>query len=420
MNVKVCGGGMFYWWEIGALERLDKNVTYKFYTISCGSIATVFYLSNIKFETIIKSTEQFISDNNIKSFYNLYPILDKWLNKCLPENIHQLCNQTLNICTFNILSLKTIITNTFSSKQHLINTLISSINLPIHPKFFYNFYNNFSIDHITNVITNIHFDIIINPVKSTLFSKKKMFKFISIEEATLLYNDGKNNDSFTTPLCKTTVCNKEDQRSFDHPFKNNILLMLISAMFTAKLHFNYNKTIAKGLIPGILSLFAIRNIINNSNIIVKPYEYQKKYTNLIYIYIGHTIADVYFIHKDKPLLLHHLITLCGASYSIINPKYRNISISLLASEVLPFATGVRKIVHNKSLKQLINIIRVITSAFYRIPLILNILNKTNYTFMKSVLVGFGGLEIFWLSQLINFKNNKYLILNMIYKLKLLL
>lgn len=171
------------------------------------------------------------------------------------------------------------------------------------------------------------------------------------------------------------------------------IVIIISLIFTMIMHIKYRKKKAKSILPGILSLITLPLIIKEPNIIKEPYEKQNKYANIISMYIGHIIGDIFFIYKDKGLLFHHIITLIGAINSLLNKNLRNISISLLVSEILPVLTYFKE---KSKIGKKINIIRILISICYRIPLIINIIIKTRDNLLKTIITSFISLELYWL------------------------
>ena len=175
--------------------------------------------------------------------------------------------------------------------------------------------------------------------------------------------------------------------------KTQKIVIILSIIFTMIMHIKYRKKKAKSILPGILSLITLPLIIKEPNIIKEPYEKQNKYENIISMYIGHIIGDIFFIYKDKGILFHHIITLIGGINSLLNKNLRNISISLLVSEILPVLTYLKE---KSKIGKKINIIRILISICYRIPLIINIMIKTREKLLKTVITSFISLELYWL------------------------
>ena len=81
--------------------------------------------------------------------------------------------------------------------------------------------------------------------------------------------------------------------------------------------------------------------------------------------------------------------------SILNYNIRNISISLIVTEIIPVLTVLR---HNpnKKIKNLSNIVRISIHLFYRIPYAFNVLFKSNQIVLKTACLSFLSIDFYWI------------------------
>jgi hypothetical protein len=152
------GGGLNFIWYLGLINSIDKTYleNYSFYGISGGAISIALYLCKIDLVQIfdnflkIKKNDEF----NLKYILNN---LDKLLYDVLPDNCHLLCKNKLNIIYWKIGYGNQIINN-FTSKKHLISSLINTSKLPFTLKNIKEIYNNLIMDPLFINLNNINLD----------------------------------------------------------------------------------------------------------------------------------------------------------------------------------------------------------------------------------------------------------------------
>ena len=188
--IKVCGGGMYFWWELGMLDALQIENA-ELYTISCGALAGAFHLCRISVDELILKTRAFVLSHGISSFYKLYPLLRRWLECILPHDAHLRCER-LNICVLHLPSMCTHIQRRFRSRSTLIDALVSATSIPIHPIFLSHIRQFGVMDHVTNTIS-IPCNIIVDPRSSRRFRALTMLTMISEGTARELYDTGRED-----------------------------------------------------------------------------------------------------------------------------------------------------------------------------------------------------------------------------------
>ena len=257
---------------------------------------------------------------------------------------------------------------------------------------------------MTNQIGNIQFDITINPFTLPNYSMKTVFSILSSKDAYCLYKRGKKYN-ITEKILINDYKTQIVQKTYPHPLRGPVLYGSFGMMFGIMMHRICKPKIAKGILPGMMSLVAWNCIKKDTTILSEPFKAQFKCTDLICMYTGHALGDLLFI-RDPTLIFHHILTICGSVASIINPKLRNISISLLASEMCPFCTSVMHVPRFRKFRSLLGVLRVMISGAYRIPLLVHIMMRARSWSLKCATGSFSFLELYWFFQMAISKKKK--------------
>lgn len=245
LDIKLGGGGNYFWWEYGIIDSLiEKNLLdinkVIFHGISCGALVGVCILNNIKIDRIIESIFNYIENNNINTFLKFYLHMEKILDLCLPKYIHIKCNNKLKIYLLEPLTLTTKIIDNFPTREFLLETLIDCTNLPLNVDFFSKLKRNYRMDYSINMITNINFNYDIDP----LINKNFIFvaiKFLNKNDAIKLYNKGKNEDiNLFVSKYKNKCINKNKIKP--HPYRLKLIILIICFFLFAltKNKFNFS------------------------------------------------------------------------------------------------------------------------------------------------------------------------------------
>lgn len=148
MKLVIAGGGARMSYLLGIKKYIDENklIIDEYSGSSSGSIFIVLMACNISNEIITKEYLKLIDNNTIyrNNFVDSkLDIVKKYLYKILPYNCHKLCTNKVHISYsyFEFPFIKNMIVSKFKSKDHLIQTILSSASFP----FFVNknlFYKN--------------------------------------------------------------------------------------------------------------------------------------------------------------------------------------------------------------------------------------------------------------------------------------
>jgi hypothetical protein len=130
MIVSFSGGALNIAYHIGAYNRLKQSTLLDkgdvvYAGTSSGSIMAVSCACDIDIERIFMSNLRLMS--NSQAFCT---IVRQILNKELPENAHQLCNNKVSICMTQLNKLIPRYVSTFTSKNDVINAVIGSCFIP--------------------------------------------------------------------------------------------------------------------------------------------------------------------------------------------------------------------------------------------------------------------------------------------------
>jgi hypothetical protein len=129
------GGGVYFWWQAGTIQALKekfdlKDQKFSMYGASAGSISSVMAACDVNLEDAMKVA----LDLPKAGKYTHADLVEKWLQRILPEDCDKLCSGKVNISittiTLSFLPLHRKVINTFSSKQDVINACLTSCHIP--------------------------------------------------------------------------------------------------------------------------------------------------------------------------------------------------------------------------------------------------------------------------------------------------
>lgn len=121
-----CPGCMFgFWHNWGVLAGFKQSYVYE--TISGSSLAATFHICGLNVDTELE-----FADKLRNKIFLLHSTLRYWLQERLPENCHKKCNGRLIILVRTFPQFKVIELKHWTSKEHLIESLIASAS-PFFP-----------------------------------------------------------------------------------------------------------------------------------------------------------------------------------------------------------------------------------------------------------------------------------------------
>ena len=151
MKLIICGGGARVSYLIGIKKYIEeKKIKIEEYAgSSSGSIFIVLMACGISNKQIVKEYQLLIKDKEYSNNYK-FDIIRKYLQKVLPENADKICSNKVRISLsyFDFPFIKNKIVTNFKSKNHLIETILTSCCFPffINKNLFYNYENKWSFD----------------------------------------------------------------------------------------------------------------------------------------------------------------------------------------------------------------------------------------------------------------------------------
>ncbi len=140
--VSVAGGGVFFFWQIGAMkaileERNDRPTMYA--GGSSGALACALALCNVPCDRIIDTTERIVRNKKVrKRKFGLFgvwgKVVNEWREELLPENAAEICNSKLTVQVTEWRGIrkgfKVRRINQFAGKKGLIDALMASSHIP--------------------------------------------------------------------------------------------------------------------------------------------------------------------------------------------------------------------------------------------------------------------------------------------------
>lgn len=131
------GGGQYFFWKMGVIRFLVEH--YDLENTQCvgasaGALASVFMVCGIDAKTALECAlglcEEFGVWERWLRFVGIWgKMVEQWLDRLLPENAADLCNERVHILVSPIFRPKQVV-STFVSKQDLIECLMVSTHIP--------------------------------------------------------------------------------------------------------------------------------------------------------------------------------------------------------------------------------------------------------------------------------------------------
>jgi hypothetical protein len=134
IDLVVSGGGLSVYYTsliLLYLHQYSKIKIKRFSGVSAGAIVCVLIIANLPIEMLLESYK-IISDMYSSKNILATNAVEFMLNKLLPENIAELCNDTFFIAIneITITGLKKTIVSQFKDKKHVIDVVIASSSIP--------------------------------------------------------------------------------------------------------------------------------------------------------------------------------------------------------------------------------------------------------------------------------------------------
>jgi hypothetical protein len=130
------GGGVYFWWQAGTIQALKETLkldsgSFTMHGASAGSISSVMAACDINLEKAMDEAMDLPKKSKGLSHGHL---IEKWLNKILPEDCHIRCTNRVNISittiTMSFFPLHRKVINVFDSKQDVIDACLTSSHIP--------------------------------------------------------------------------------------------------------------------------------------------------------------------------------------------------------------------------------------------------------------------------------------------------
>jgi hypothetical protein len=99
------GGGIYFWWQAGAVKALQESCDldgYSFSGASAGSLSAVFAASGVDMDDAYQSAHRLASENGIwerrEGLAGIWgSLIHQWLTELLPENVAERCSGRVSI-----------------------------------------------------------------------------------------------------------------------------------------------------------------------------------------------------------------------------------------------------------------------------------------------------------------------------------
>jgi hypothetical protein len=120
---------MYCWYSMGVLAGYNTTIDDYYVAVSGGSIAAAISLCRVDIEYCLLSAPA-----TAVRIGGVYTLLNTWLECVLPTDAHIQCTDRLIIVS-RTLSGSITYTNRFETRTNLIDTILTSCNLPVHGEF---------------------------------------------------------------------------------------------------------------------------------------------------------------------------------------------------------------------------------------------------------------------------------------------
>ena len=136
--IAVAGGGIFFFWEIGALKYLSENFDLRkaaFSGASAGALASVLLVCGVDLDTAVRKAYQLSLKNDIWNrsggLVGIWgSLIRDWLEELLPADAAQRCSGRVQIVVTEAPRLRLRSINQFGSKEDVINACMASVHVP--------------------------------------------------------------------------------------------------------------------------------------------------------------------------------------------------------------------------------------------------------------------------------------------------
>ena len=136
--IAVAGGGIFFFWEIGALKYMSENFDLGravFSGASAGALASVLLACGVDLDAAVRKAYQISLDNDVWSrsggLIGIWGgLIRKWLEDLLPDDAAERCNGRVRIIVTEAPSLRLRCISEFSTKGDVVNACMASVHVP--------------------------------------------------------------------------------------------------------------------------------------------------------------------------------------------------------------------------------------------------------------------------------------------------
>lgn len=136
--VSFAGGGIYFFWQLGALKELQERYDLTKVPMagaSSGALVAVMAACDVDPELIFEEAYKLAVDNDIwNRKFGLLGIwgglIREWLDRLLPENAHEMCSHRLHVIIGKAPKLDQFEVNRFDSKEDLIEAVMASAHVP--------------------------------------------------------------------------------------------------------------------------------------------------------------------------------------------------------------------------------------------------------------------------------------------------
>jgi len=139
LRISWAGSGIYFWWQLGALQYLNKR--YDLTQVpqggaSGGALCAALARCGVDPEAIVETAYKLSLENKIwerpLGLVGVWgSIIERWLDELLPHDAAELCRGELGVVVTQLPSCKQLWINDFRDKTDLINCCMASAHVPV-------------------------------------------------------------------------------------------------------------------------------------------------------------------------------------------------------------------------------------------------------------------------------------------------
>ena len=392
----VCMGcGMYTWWSIGALYGYHIGPGDHCVGISGGSIAAVVCVCAVPIELCLEKAPK-----SVRSIRGLYTILRDWLHAILPIDAHQQCTGRVSIIWRDLYGCIQS-TDVYSSREILIDLMITACNLPLHTGFL-RIAMRTGVDAVYVPQSWFHpHGIIVDPVHQCEGVRyRNMFTIPSENTVRVQLDAGRTyaRSRQEQEYVHTHSCNWQtmSKRGLSIP----IVIYGFMSMRLLLRMFNGQRLYANGIMTGIIGLVAAYRSITYQDMTRPP-----GVRGQVSWFLGYALADL--LHPDvlseKFMVLHHVSTILTSIWFVDQYHLHGVANGVLASELYPACVTLSRLTYMRPFRGILRLCAAMIVLLHRIPMFVRVMSNQQYVpLFRLVGLCLFSTDVYWLPSILRY------------------